>query len=564
MVPNQPFASPPPARAADSLPSRLLPAAAAALFALAAAAGPAPAAGPPPGPGGRDLQAFAARTTVHVTANGWTFILVERPVAPVFSFCTIADVGSAQEVPGITGLAHMFEHMAFKGTDKIGTRDPEGEKRAMDALEEAYQAYQHERLLQQAPEGARQQAPEGARQQAPIGARQDNAKVAALFARFKHLEAEAARFVVRNELDQILSQAGAVGVNAETGADETRYFYSLPANQIELFAAIESDRFWHPVFREFYEERDVVQEERRMRIDGEPLGRLSELLVETAFAAHPYHQPTIGYMSDLESITRTDAEAFFRTHYVPASMVTAIVGDVHPRTLIPLLDERFGRIPARPPAPPLRTVEPPQAAAKRVILADPAQPQVLLSYHRPAVTHPDDAVFEAIDDVLTGGRTSRLYRALVRDQKLALEVESFSGMPGEKYPNLWTVVAAPATGVSGDRVLAAIDGELERLAREDVSDAELAKFRARARAALVRSLGSNQGLAAALAHYQTRYGDWRELFREIDRFDRVTKADVRRVAAAALTPSNRTVAILVTSGQTAPPPPAAAGSPGRR
>jgi predicted Zn-dependent peptidase len=486
----------------------------------------------------QDLAAFAARTTVHVVANGWTFILVERPVAPVFSFCTIADVGSAQEVPGITGLAHMFEHMAFKGTDKIGTRDPAGEKRAMDALETAYLAYQRERLAPHA----------------------DAKKVAALLAEWKRLAAAADRFVVKNELDEILSRAGAVDVNASTGADETQYFYSLPANAVELFVDVESERFWHPVFREFYEERDVVQEERRMRVDGEPLGRLTELLVETAFAAHTYHHPTIGYMSDLEAITRTDAEAFFRDHYVPAGMVTAIVGDIKPRTLIPLLDARFGRIPARPPAPPLRTVEPPQTAAKRVTLADPAQPQLLVSYHRPAVTDPDDPVFEAIDDILTGGRSSRLYRALVRDQKLAIEVESFSGLPGEKYPNLWTVAAAPASGVSGDQVLAAIDREIERLARQDVSDAELAKFRARARAGLVRTLGSNQGLAAALAHYQTLYGDWRELFRELDRFDRVTKADVRRVASAALTPGNRTVATLVTETETAPPrPPAAPG-----
>ena len=503
---------------------------AAAALTLAIAAALAPAAA-----GAQDLAAFAARTTVHVVANGWTFVLVERPVAPVFSFCTIADVGSAQEVPGITGLAHMFEHMAFKGTDRIGTRDPAGEKRAMDALEGAYQAYQRERLAPHA----------------------DPKKVAALFAEWKRLEAEADRFVVKNELDEILSRAGAVGVNATTGADETQYFYSLPANAIELFADVESERFWHPVFREFYEERDVVQEERRMRVNGEPLGRLSELLVETAFAAHTYHQPTIGYMSDLEAITRTDAEAFFRGHYVPAGMVTAIVGDIHPATLVPLLDARFGRIPARPPAPPLRTVEPPQTAAKRVTLVDPAQPQLLISYHRPAVTDRDDPVFEAIDDVLTGGRSSRLYRTLVRDQKLAVEVESFSGMPGEKYPNLWTVAAAPAIGVSADRVLAAIDRELERLARQDVSDAELAKFRARARAALVRTLGSNQGLATALAHYQTLYGDWRELFRELERFDRVTKADVRRVANAALTPANRTVATLVTAAETAPPRPPA-------
>src|ERR1700674_993851 len=460
---------------------------------LAAAAGllaPAAAAA-------QDLRAFAARTTVHVVANGWTFILVERPVAPVFSFCTIADVGSAQEVPGITGLAHMFEQMAFKGTDKIGTRDPAGEKRAMDALKTTYQAYQRARLAPHAEPGM----------------------VAALLAEWKRLAAEADRFVIKNELDDILSRAGAIGVNASTGADETQYFYSLPASAVELFVDVESERFWHPVFREFYEERDVVQEERRM--------------------------------SALEAITRTDAEAFFRAHYVPASMVTAIVGDIHPQTLIPLLDARFGLIPARPLAPPLRTVEPLQTAAKSVTLVDPAQPQLLVSYHRPAVTDPDDPVFEAIDDVLTGGRTSRLYRALVRDQKLAVEVESFSGMPGEKYPNLWTVAAAPAIGVSADRVLAAVDRELARLAREDVSDAELAKFRARARAALVRSLGSNQGLATALAHYQTLYGDWRELFRELDRFNRVSKADVRRVAGAALKPSNRTVATLVTETATA-------------
>jgi predicted Zn-dependent peptidase len=496
------------------------------LAALAAAllAGVAGAAGVSGAAAAQDLKSFAARTTVHVVANGWTFILVERPVAPVFSFCTIADVGSVQEVPGITGLAHMFEHMAFKGTDKIGTRDPAGEKRAMDALEAAYQAYQQERL----------------------GPHPDEKRVAAKAAEWKRLAAEADRFVVKGELDDILSRAGAVGVNASTGADETQYYYSLPANEIELFAYLESERFWHPVFREFYEERDVVQEERRMRIDGEPLGRLAELLVETAFAAHPYHHPTIGYMSDLESITRTDAEAFFRAHYVPAAMVTAIVGDIHPQALVPLLDRYFGRIPARPPAPPLRTVEPPQGAAKSVVLTDPAQPQVLVTYHRPAVTHPDDAVYEAIDDVLTGGRTSRLYRTLVRDQKLVVQVGSFSGMPGEKYPNLWTVLAAPASGVSGERVLQAIDGEIERLKREDVTDAELAKFRARARAALLRSLGSNQGLANALAHYQTLYGDWRELFRELDRFDRVGKADVRRVANAALTPANRTVATLVT------------------
>ncbi len=477
----------------------------------------------------QDLKSYEARTTVHVLANGWTFILVERPMAPVFSFCTVAAVGSSQEVPGITGLAHMFEHMAFKGTDRIGTRDPATEKVAMDAEEAAYQEYQRQRLAPHA----------------------DAARVAALFADFKQREAAAEKLVVKNELDDILSRAGAVGVNADTSVDQTEYFYSLPANEIELFAYIESERFWHPVFREFYEERDVVQEERRMRIDGDPNGRLYDQLVATAFVAHPYHQPTIGYMSDLESITRTDAEAFFRSHYVPAAMVTAIVGDIHPQTLVPLLDKYFGRIPARPPAPPLRTVEPPQTAAKTVRMPDPAQPQVLVAYHRPAVTDRDDAVYDALDDVLTGGRTSRLYRSLVRDQKTAVEVESFSGLPGDRYPNLWTVAMVPAAGVGGDELVAGLDAELSRLQSEDVTDAELAKFRARARATVLRSVGSNLGLATALAHYQTLFGDWRELFHDLDRIDRVTQADIRRVAAS-LAPASRTAAMIVTQGNDEP------------
>jgi predicted Zn-dependent peptidase len=518
------------------------------------------------GAAAQDLQAFAARTTVRVLANGWTFILVERPVAPVFSFCTLANVGSAQEVEGITGLAHMFEHMAFKGTEHVGTRDPEGERKAMDAAEAAYQAWQAARLAPCPPLAADPSEnaglPKGDGDESPTaglrcGSRRQQAKLDELYAELKRREEEAERFVVKNEFDEILSRAGAVGVNAATGSDETEYFYSLPANQIELFAYLESERFFHPVFREFYEERDVVQEERRMRVDGQPQGRLVEQFVSTAFDAHTYHHPSIGYMSDLQAITRTDAEAFFRTYYVPSNMVTAIVGDIHPATLIPLLETYFGRIPARPAPPPLRTVEPPQTAEKTVVLEDPAQPLVLEAYHKPAVTDPDEPVYDAIDDVLSGGRASRLYRSLVRDQRVAVEVESFSGLPGEKYPNLWAVLAVPAVGVSNDRVQAALRREIERLKAEDVSDQELARFKARARGALIHSLGSNLGLATQLAEHQRLFGDWRELFRQLDRVEGVSKADIRRVAARVFRPTNRTTGVIVTRE------PAAAGAPAR-
>jgi predicted Zn-dependent peptidase len=478
----------------------------------------------------QDLQSFEARTTVHRLANGWTFIILERPVAPVFSFATIADVGSAQEVPGITGLAHMFEHMAFKGTPNIGTTDYAAEKQALDALEAAYQAYQAERL----------------------SPRPDAKKLESLRAEFKTQQQEAARYIVHNEFDDVLSREGGVGLNASTGADETNYFYSLPANKVELFAFLESERFKHPVFREFYEERDVVREERRMSYESRPIGRLVEQFVTTAFQYHPYQQPGIGTPSDLEAISITDAEKFFQTYYVPSNLYTAIVGDVHAETLIPVLEKYFGRIPARPAPPPLRTVEPPQIAERTVVLEDPAQPFYLEGYHKPAQTHPDQPVYDAIDDVLSNGRTSRLYRSLVRDKKLAVDVQSFSGFPGEKYPNLWAVLAVPAFGVTDQQVQSALREQLERLKTEDVTDEELAKFKARSKASLLRSLRSNQGLASQLAEHQRLYGDWRELFRYIDRLDRVTKADIRRVAAATFQSSNRTVAMIVNRQGAAP------------
>jgi predicted Zn-dependent peptidase len=500
---------------------RTAPTRALALLLLALAAAPLVA---------QDLKSFEAKTKVHVLQNGWTFIIVERPVAPVFSFATVADVGSAQEVPGITGLAHMFEHMAFKGTPNLGTRDYEGEKKALDALEAAYQAWQAERM----------------------SPKPDAQKLERLLADFKARQQTAAGFVVKGEFDDVVTREGGVGMNASTGADETQYFYSLPANKVELFAFLESERFYHPVFREFYEERDVVMEERRMSTESQPFGRLVEQFTSAAFTAHPYHQPSIGYASDLESITITDAENFFRTWYVPSRLTTAIVGDVHAETLIPLLEKYFGRIPARPAPPPLRTVEPPQTAERTVVLEDPSQPLYLEAYHKPASTDPDQPVYDAIDDVLSTGRTSRLYRSLVRDKKLAVDIESFSGYPGEKYPNLWAVLAVPAFGVTNQQVQAALREELDKLKREDVTDEEMARFKARSKAGLVRSLRSNQGLATRLAETQRLYGDWRELFRFIDRLDRVTKADIRRVASTTFQDQNRTVAMIVNKPGDAP------------
>ncbi len=478
------------------------------------------------------LDSFESRVTEHTLSNGWTFLLVTRPVAPVFAFMTAVNVGSAQEGAGMTGLAHMFEHMAFKGTPRIGTTDYDAEQRALEELERAYLAYQNARL---------RTAPD-----ADVVRQRHDA--------FRRKQRAAAAFVRSNAFGNIVDRAGGVGLNAFTSADMTGYVYALPANKIELFCYLESERFLHPVFREFYKERDVVMEERRLRTESRPIGRLFEQFTAAAFTAHPYHHPVIGHASDIQSYTMTDAGKFFHTWYVPSNMVTAIVGDIHPETIIPLLETYFGRIPRGPAPPTLRTVEPPSIAEKTVTLKDPSQPFYMEGYHKPAVTHPDQEVFEAIDDILTNGRTSRFHRALVRDQQIAVSAGSYGAYPGEKYPHVWVAYAVPARGVSNQRVRDALHDELRRLTTDDVTENELAKFRRRARAALLRSLKSNMGLAMNLSHYHTLFGDWRELFHSLDRVDRVTAEDIRRVARHTFTASNRVTAQIDTVEPPRPAP----------
>ncbi len=473
---------------------------------------------------GQDLASFEKRVTKHTLKNGWTFIIVERPVAPVFAFMTRVNVGSAQESTGLTGLAHMFEHMAFKGTPRIGTTNYEAEKKALVALEEAYQAYQTEKF-------------------APGP---DPETVNRLYTVFKERQHEASQYVVKNEFGDIIEQEGGVALNAFTGADVTGYFYALPANKVELFAYLESERFLQPVFREFYEERDVVMEERRMRTESQPFGRLLEQFVATAFMAHPYHHPVIGYASDIQSYTMTDAKKFYEAQYVPANMVTAIVGDVKPETMIPILEKYFGRIPAASVPPPIRTVEPPSIAEKIVILQDPSQPLYVEGYHKPPVTHPDQPVYDAIDDILTNGRTSRLYRSLIRDKRIAVSVGAYGEYPGDKYPHVWMAYAVPGRGVSNQTVQQALREEFHRLKTQDVSDDELARFRTRAKAGLVRALDNNLGLAMHMTDYQMLFGDWRELFRSIEKLDQVTKADIRRVANTMFQSTNRIVGMIET------------------
>jgi predicted Zn-dependent peptidase len=467
----------------------------------------------------QNLKSFEQRITTKVLPNGLTLIICERPEAPVFSYSTFIDAGDVNDPSGQSGLAHMFEHLAFKGTSQIGTTGYAAEKVALAKVEAANDAYEAEYLK-------------------AVG--RDPAKLAELKKTFKDAEAEAHKFVVPNQFTDVAERNGAEGLNAGTGLDETMYYWSMPENRLELWAWLESGRLSDVVPREFYKERDVVNEERRMRTDSNPIGRLVEQFLATAYVAHNYGRSGIGWPSEVQQITATEAMDFHKKYYVGANIVVAVVGDVKASEALPVLEKYFSRIPAGPKPEEMTTVEPKQFAEKTVAIREQTQPFYLEGYHRPDYRSLDAAVYDAITDIMSNGRVSRLYRSLVRDQQIAAEAEGFSPFPGDKYPGLFAFYAVPLPGHTPAEMRDAIHKEIDKLKAADVTDEELAMFKTRTRADLLRGLADNQGLANSLAQYQTRFGDWRELFLQLDKVDKVTKADIRRVANQVFVPSNRT------------------------
>ncbi len=424
----------------------------------------------------------------------------------------------------------MFEHLAFKGTSQIGTTDYSAEKVALAKVEAANDAYEAEYLK-------------------PVG--RDPQRLAELKKAFVAAQAEAERYVIPNQFTEVAEANGANGLNAETGLDDTQYFWSMPENRLELWAWMESSRLADTVPREFYKERDVVMEERRMRVDSDPVGRLVEQFLATAYVAHNYGRSDIGWPSEVSQINATEAMAFHKKYYVGGNIVVAIVGDVDAKTALPMLEKYFSRVPGGPKPEEMTTVEPQQFAEKSVVIREQTQPFYIEGYHRPSYRDPDDAVYDAISDIMSNGRVSRLYRSLVEQQQIAAEAAGFSGFPGEKYPSLFAFYAIPAPGHTPAEMREAIHKEIEKLKTTDVTDEELEMYKTRTRADLLRGLADNQGLANSLAEYQTRYGDWRELFLQLDRVDKVTKADIRRVANQVFVASNRTSGEIDTEPPTA-------------
>jgi predicted Zn-dependent peptidase len=415
----------------------------------------------------------------------------------------------------------MFEHMAFKGTPTIGSKNWPKEKAALDAIEVVYDKLDQEKNK---------------------GFRSDPKKIEALQAQVKDAIATADSFVEENEYDRIVESNGGVGMNAGTGEDSTNYFYSFPENRIELWFYLESERFLHPVFREFYKERDVVREERRMRVESSPQGKLVEALLATAIEAHPYRVMPGGWGSDIDNFRANEAALFYKKYYTPGNITIGIAGDVNPIEARKMAEKYFGRLPKAPLPPMVRTVEPKQEGPKRVGVETPAQPFIAIAYKRPSQYSPDDAALDVLSDILAGGRTGLLYKDLVRDKKIALAAASQDTFPSGKYPALFLFYVVPSTGHSLDENEKALYAIIEHVKKDKVDDATIARVRTKLRAALIRKLDSNSGLASELCDYSANFGDWKKLFTQLQDYDKVTADDVQRVAKTYLIENTRTVA----------------------
>ena len=471
------------------------------------------------------LERFSDRITEFSLSNGLKFIVLENHDAPVVSFVTYADVGGVDEPDGQTGVAHFLEHLAFKGTKDIGTKNYQREKLYLNLMDTVF---------------AQIEAAEAAG---------DKAKLEQLKQEFSRLQSMANSFVQQNEYGRIVDTAGGVGLNAATSADYTSYFYSFPANKLELWMSLESERFLEPVFREFYKEKQVILEERRLRTDNSPLGKTIEQFLGTAFSEHPYQRPTIGYNEDIRNLTRENVRDFFDKYYAPNNLTIVIAGDVNPKEVEKLAQAYFGRFPKQPAPPEVTVVEPPQQETKEFTLELPTQPLYLEGYHIPSIEHPDYPVYEVLSSLLSSGRTSRLYQSLVENQQIALAAQGFSGFPGDKYPNLILFYAQTAPGHTVDEIATALREEINLLKTQPVSETELNRVKTQLKAGLLRSLDSNIGMARLLAEYEAKTGSWRNIFDDLQTIIEVTPEDIQRIAQTTFTPENRTVGKLLSSNQ---------------
>ena len=484
-----------------------------------------------------------------VLDNGMTVLLLPRPGDPNVAAGWIAKVGSVYERPGITGVAHLFEHMMFKGTATIGTRNIEQDLQLIAELDRVRVDIQVEEaaLLEALRLGQIEDADDPTLR---------TTRHSELIERFDALLAEQDELIIKEDFSRIYSGQGASGMNAGTTNDYTIYFVNVPANKLELWFWMESDRLLNPVFREFYSEREVVHEERRLRTDSTPTGKFQEQFDAMFWESSPYSWPVVGWPSDLEGITRTEALEFFDTYYAPNNLTAALIGDFDPAEAKALAERYFGRLERgeQPPVRP-RTREMPQLAEKRMTAYAETNPQVTIRYHSVPDGHVDEPPLVVLGQLLNG-RTGRLYKALVEEQEVA--TSAGGGQSGMKFEGMFVLQGTAKEARTPEEVEQALYAEIERLKTEPIDARELQKVKNQNAASNFRGLRSNFGLMMQLLQREAWRG-WDTINTDPALYDTVTAEDIMRVANTYFEPENRAVAVYYRKESDEPPDPRLAG-----
>lgn len=469
----------------------------------------------------------------HQLSNGMKVLLLERNDAPSISGGWVARVGSVDERPGITGMAHLFEHMMFKGTPTIGTQDYEKDLEIIAAQEKVRDAMRAEerrmRAMWRRGEITNLQDPD-----------QKTAEWKRLNEEFKKLVEDHRKVIVKNEFDRIYTANGGSGMNAYTSYDHTAYFITVPANKLELFMWMESERLLRPVLREFYAERDVVFEERRMRTESTPLGKFFESFNSLFWESHPYSWPIIGWPSDIPAISKKQADAFYATYYMPQNLTLVLVGDFKTKPTLALAEKYFGRLKKGEGLPPdVVTLEQPQKAEKRFYAEAETNPNVDIYWHTPAFGHKDTYPLSVLAQVLST-RTGRLHKELVLGKKLATDTWAWQG--ARKYAGEFNMGAEITEGNTPEMAEQEIYRLIEQVKTEPVPTKELQKVKNNFAAAEYRRLSSNHPILMQIMRSEG-LGNWREINEAGPKIQAVTPADLRRVAKKYFTKENRAVAI---------------------
>ena len=412
---------------------------------------------------------LAERVFDTTLANGLTVLIVEEPKAPVVTIQVWYKVGSRNEVTGRTGLAHMLEHMMFKGTPTIGPK----------------------------------------------------------------------------QFDLLVTRNGGQD-NAETATDYTAYYEDFAADRAEMGLTLEADRMANLLIleKEFIPERQVVIEERRMRIEDQPAGILGQTMRAVAFQANTYRNPAIGWPSDMLAWTRDDLVQFYRTYYAPNNAILVVVGAIKKDEVLSKIQALFGGIPRRPDPPKVLTEEPLQIGERRVYVRKEAElPLYFAVHHVPNLTHPDSFALQVLAYILGGGESARFYQKAVYDKQLA----SFAGAdynPAHVDPYLFGFSAGPLPGKTVEEVEQVLYAEVERLIANPIPDRELQKAKNQIESEFIFAQDSVHALAELLGHYEA-VASWKLLDGFLEGVRKVTATDVQRVAKQYLLQENRTVAILI-------------------